>query len=317
MESDLFWERSRNGNLRLGDPSTAKITRMTLRLICGLLVCLFSISRSAASADVSFHEQIQQVYNFQPHLLSNQQISEKSAVLDKFWTRAKSERSRYVPGLREELVNFNNPPFFLYDGSALLLSLSDTPADRKIALAGMSHCDLRDVQTSDYFRQVHRLATLGEDTTAAAFHVLEDPKFKVFIPQHSLMLGQDYVLIYLLLPTDPDYWVQPAVRRLASEQNETAQKSLLLLLWYAQTRESDEAIAAFPADASRPSASRSYAKEIMRRSEKVGRKQTLDASSSTEASLRQKRRERMKSVSDEALIDLDDYTMMLLAKRKQ
>jgi hypothetical protein len=30
--------------------------------------------------------------------------------------------------------------------------------------------------------------------------------------------------------------------------------------------------------------------------------------------LRQKRRERLKAVSDEALIDLDDYTMMLIAK---
>jgi hypothetical protein len=31
--------------------------------------------------------------------------------------------------------------------------------------------------------------------------------------------------------------------------------------------------------------------------------------------LRQKRRERLKAVNDEALIDLDDYTLMLAAKR--
>jgi hypothetical protein len=61
------------------------------------------------------------------------------------------------------------------------------------------HCDLRDVQTKDYFYQVHHLATLGEDTTAAAFHVLEQPNFKIFVPQHSLTLGQNYVLIYLLV----------------------------------------------------------------------------------------------------------------------
>jgi hypothetical protein len=45
------------------------------------------------------------------------------------------------------------------------------------------------------------------------------------------------------------------------------------------------------------------------------RKDRTQASGSTEASLRQKRRERLKAVSDEALIDLDDFTLMLIAKR--
>jgi hypothetical protein len=35
----------------------------------------------------------------------------------------------------------------------------------------------------------------------------------------------------------------------------------------------------------------------------------------SEESLRQKRRERIRAVSDEALIDLDEYTMMLMSKR--
>ena len=34
------------------------------------------------------------------------------------------------------------------------------------------------------------------------------------------------------------------------------------------------------------------------------------------SSLRQKRQERMKAASDEALVDLDGYTVMLAAKRK-
>ena len=176
----------------------------------------------AHSQSPSVHQQIQQTYNFQPHLLSSQEITQKSAVLDQFWTKAKGEPSVYVPALRQELGDFKNPPFFLYDGSMLLLSLSNTPADRKAALAAMAHSDLRDVQTRDYFLQVHRMATLNDDTTAAAFHVLEQPDFKVFIPQHVLTLGQDYVLVYLLLPTDQDYWLQPAIDRLRDEHDQTA-----------------------------------------------------------------------------------------------
>jgi hypothetical protein len=179
----------------------------------------------------------------------------------------------------------------------------------------MARCDLRDVQAKDYFLQVHRMATLNEDTTAAAFHVLEQPKFTVFIPQHVLTLGQNYVLIYLLLPTDQDYWLQPAMDRLKTERDETPQKSLLLLLWYAQTDAADQAMSAFAGDASKPSVSRTYARELVNRKDKIGSKERTQASDSTEASLRQKRRERLKTVSDEALIDLDDFTLMLIAKR--
>jgi len=168
----------------------------------------------------------------------------------------------------------------------------------------------------NYFLQVHRMATLNENTAAAAFHVLEQPNFKVFIPQHVLTLGQDYVLIYLLLPTEMEYWLQSAIDRLKIEHDQIAQKSLLLLLWYAQTDGADHAVSAFAGDASKPSATRTYASELVHRKDKTGAKQRAEALAETEDSLRQKRRERLKAVSDEALIDLDDYTFMLIAKRR-
>jgi hypothetical protein len=58
------------------------------------------------------------------------------------------------------------------------------------------------------------------------------------------------------------------------------------------------------------------AQALMHRKDGVGLIARMYALGSTETSLRQKRRERLKGVSDEALIDLDDYTMMLMAKRK-
>lgn len=284
--------------------------------VFGRLALSFLITNSALSQSGPIHQQIQQTYNFQPHLLTNQEIKDKSAVLDQFWTAAKAKSSVYIPSLRQELRDFRNPPFFLYDGSMLLLSLSDTPTDRKIALAAMAHCDLRDVQPKDYFHQAHRMATLDENTAAAAFHILAQPKFSVFIPLHVLTLGQDYALIYMLMPTDPDYWLQPAIDRLKVEHDPTAQRSLLLLLWYAQTNAADQAISAFAGDAAKPTASQTYARELMGRKEKIGAKERAGASNQSEESIRNQRRERLKVVSDEALIDLDDYTMTLMTKRK-
>jgi len=289
---------------------------MKVSTIDGFVVSLLLIASSATGQSSSIHQQIQQTYNFQPHALSSAEITKKSGVLDQFWTKAKSQPNVYVPALRQELADFQNSSFFLYDGSMLLLSLSDTPADRKIALAAIARSDLRDVQIKDYFFQVPRMAALNEDTTAAAFHILEDAKFKVFIPQHVLTLGQNYALVYMLLPTNQSYWLQPAIDRLRAEHDETAQKSLILLLWYAQTDAADKAIATFAGDTNNPTAVRDYARQIMEAKDKVGAKQRTEALAFTEASLRQKRRDRMKAVSDEALIDLDDYTMMLAAKRK-
>src|SRR5712675_69652 len=223
---------------------------------CFLTPWLLLIASLAVGQSSSIHSQIQRTYNFQPHLLSNQEITNRSAILDQFWTMAKVEPSRYLPGLRQELSDFKNPPFFLYDGSMLLLGLSDAAADRRIAIA--------------------------------AIHVLEQSNFKVFIPQHVLTLGQDYVLIYLLLPTDQDYWLDPAMDRLKIERDQTAQKSLLLLLWYAQTDAADRAISTFALDASKPTASRTYAKELVHRKDKIGLKEQTAALSSTVTALRQK-----------------------------
>jgi hypothetical protein len=77
-------------------------------------------------------------------------------------------------------------------------------------------------------------------------------------------------------------------------------------LWYAQTGATDATITAFAADASKPPASRTYALKLVHRKDEIGAKERTQAAASTETSLRQKRRERIKAISDEALIDLDD-----------
>jgi len=285
-------------------------------IVALLLLPVVAAASQGTKGSADVHAEIQTIYNFQPHTLNKTQIAEKSTVLDQFWNKAKSQPDVYAPALRRELADFSNPPYFLFDGSELLRSLSSDPADRKIILAAVAHSDLRDLQSKAYFLLVHYMAGLGEDTTAAAFHILEDPKFQVFIVQHVLTLGQDYCLIYMLLPTNQDLWIQPAIQRLHGESDVTAQKSLLLLLWYAQTPESDKAIAQFSADPGKPGAAKAYAAELVKRNGSVGLAARVGAFTESEESLRQARRERMKAVSDEALDDLDSYTAKIIAKRK-
>jgi hypothetical protein len=118
------------------------------KLWCVLVLLILptvGLGGQANSTTGDVHAEIQKVYNFQPHTLTKAEIVEKSAFLDQFWTKAKSQPEVYVPGLRRELADFGNPPFFLFDGSQLLMSLTKEPADRKIILAAMAHSDLRDL----------------------------------------------------------------------------------------------------------------------------------------------------------------------------
>ena len=287
---------------------------MQSKVLPGLLI-LITIPGAIPAQQPLIHARIQRVYNFQPHLLNKEQMAQKSRILDQFWVRAEEQPDLYTAVLRQELTDFANPSYFLYDGSVLLLSLSDTPADRKTALAAISRCDLRDIKPTDYLLQVHRLATLNEDTTNAAFHVLEQPDFKVVFGENVLTLAQDNALAYLLLPTDQNYWMGPAIARIGTERDQTAQQSLLRLLWYAQTDAADKAVRDFAADSTKPAAVRSYAQGLLGRKGNIGAVQRADALGMTEESLRQKRRERLTEVSGQALKDLDNYTTMLMSKR--
>jgi hypothetical protein len=291
-----------------------QVARVARVLALPFLLVLTIAAQSPAPTAI--HAEIQQTYNFQPHTLTGAEIDAKSALLDQFWKKAKAQRNIYAPALRKELTDFSNPPFFLYDGASLLSTLSNDPADHKIILNAIARSDMRDLQSREYVLFVHKYAALGDDTTPAAFNILATPKFSIFIPEHFLTLAQNYCLIYMLLPTDQNFWLQPAISRLHDEKDETAQKSLLLLLWYAQTPEADNALADFANDAARPQASRTYANELIHRKDKIGLSARASATTSSEQSLRDARRARMKAVSDEALYDLDDYTNKIIAKRK-
>jgi hypothetical protein len=61
---------------------------------------LLATARLGPAQQASIHAGIQQVYNFQPHLLSQPEMAQKSRVLDRFWTQAEEQPALYVAALR-------------------------------------------------------------------------------------------------------------------------------------------------------------------------------------------------------------------------
>jgi hypothetical protein len=284
-------------------------------LIFSLLLCSAAAAQQSAPSAADFHSEIRTLYDFHPPALTAAQRTEKSAAMDKLWAAAKAQPAVYIPRLRQELADSTNPSFFFFDGSQLLASLSHDPADLKIVSAALARVDLQDPAPSAYFYFVHDLAVQKNDTTAAAFNILSDPKFQVNVPQHAMLLTQNYCLIYMLLPTDQKFWLQPAIDRLRQEKDPTAQQSLLLLIWYAQTAASDQAISGFARDFAQPQTAIAYAKGLIERQSNGSAPSEPGTQPATEQALREARAARMKSVSDEALEDLDAYTSQIMAAR--
>lgn len=286
-----------------------KRTTSTIFALLLLLSCSGEV-QAQSSAATEFHSRVVSVYSFQPHTLAKDALSIKSDEMDKFWSYVKANSSETLPLLRQELSSADNPSYFFYDGAKLLLTLSDSPDDRSLALRSVSTVDLRDVQATDYLTTIHWFAENGFDTREAAFHILSDPDFKAFIPQHALTLGQDYSFIYMLFPLANIDFEKDLIKHLASEQNPQSQKSLLLSLWYLITPGARAAIQNFSDKTEGHGEVAAYARELL------ARRSSFTLSMSSVASLRAQRSKIMRRpISDEALIEFDSLTMKMLAKQ--
>jgi|HubBroStandDraft_6_1064221.scaffolds.fasta_scaffold333555_2 hypothetical protein len=278
-------------------------------VLCRLLGAFTSagflvLSQSLAAAQItSFHERVLATYNFSPHSLSKEEISAKSKLLDAFWAEVKANQAIDLPALREELARPDAPAFFEFDGAKLLLSLSKSRADEIIALSAISHADLADLQSTDYFLTVHAMSVDGLNTTTVALKILENDKFQAYIPQHALTLDQEMCLAYLLLPTEERFYLTTIEQRLFQEKSVVAQKSLLSVLGDTATKQGDAAIARFAADASQPEQARAYARTIMGATNKMTDLPLVGISTKSYESLKAEQRQLFARVSDEALSD--------------
>jgi hypothetical protein len=288
------------------------------RIIFAIIVFfLFPIGVSfAQSVADDFHSEILTLYNFDPKEATKEDIAKIEIKLDEFWSKVEHNKETYLELLRNELSDYSNPSFFFFDGSRLLLKISNDIGDKQIVLKAFTHYDLKGIQRFSYFMTVHNLAVENLDTADVALHILDLPTFKVYIPQHSFTLNQGDSLIYMLLPTKESYYLDKAIERLRTEKNETAKKSLIDLLWATVTKSGDEAIAAFINDPSQPKDLKSYAGELSLPYKGPFSFYTIFSIFRSEKSLREKRRKVMHRVSDEAIYDFIAITQKIRQKFK-
>ncbi len=206
--------------------------------------------------------EIDSTYNFKPSKLSKSEQQTKFPAMDKLFNKIKDDTAQYLPQLRNELIASGHNPYFYYDGCALLLSLSNKFTDKSLIAKTIVKADLEDLNSESYTRMLNQLANEGVDVTAAALRILNDDRFSFFIPQHAFTFDQGYALTYMLLPQNNISYVNDLIA-IFRGSSPTAQKSIIMTLWFVYSCKGDALINATIDDKSLTKEVRSFAKDAM------------------------------------------------------
>jgi hypothetical protein len=269
-----------------------------------LLTSIIFVSANAVGQ--SLHDDIQNIYNFEPHKLSRQEQEPKAKLMDGFWRKVTNNKDKYLDELRKELKDANNPAFFLYDGGHLLLSLTKSKDDYQIALDAMTKGNLQDIDRADYVRAMNFFAINGLNTTEAALKIISEENFVAYIPQHAMSLDVGLSLRFMLLPINSDLYIKSFTEKMKTVKNPTTTIYLLNFLLYTCTCEGDKVIQEYSEDKSQDESVREKAAQLVKKN-KVKRSDNP----SKYDDLIKKRREILSRVSDEALSELNDVSREL------
>jgi len=296
--------------------------------VSSALTLLAASAASSAQPVQDARADIRSTYDFEPSQMSFAEQAKRAPSLSALWDRARKNPSTYLDALRIELLADGNRELLYCDGGMLLLKSSRKPDDEELGLASIRKCSLAEIQHTPYFYTLHSLAVRGRDVLDLQFRMLDKPNYSVFVVQHSLKLGQDYAFLYPLLVRDEATYVPALIARLQAEKESTAQRSLVYALLYAATPESEKAIRTFADSADGSPAVRQDARQWLGRMEEARQWPSTHATLKriveelelppevTEDELRKKRRARMRSISDEALYELEAYTTLIYRARR-
>ena len=292
--------------------------------LVGLLLLTAGLGNAQTPTAERAYEDIVRTYSFDASRMSFDEQAKLAPSLSALWDRFDQFRAVYQPALTRALRAQSQSEMLYCDGGMLLLHKSKAAPDRALGLASIAKCSLVEIQHTPYFYTLHELAREGVDTLDLQWKILTKPRFSAFIVAHALTLGQDYAFVYPLLLKDESQYLGRLVERLRTEQDPIAQKTLVLAIWYAATPDAERALQDFAtggnsvSEVIRKEAARMLSRIEESRSLTFGAQSALYLRGKTDISsndgtseIRAKRRKRMRSISDEALLELDIYTPLL------
>lgn len=156
------------------------------------------ISSDKVKIDENLLKEIESLYKFHPQVFNEEELTVISDKLDFFWSKVENNKDKLLPWLRYALLNIKDYEFFLFDGSMLLLSLSQEKYDHYIAIKSMAKTDIKDLQIPEYLKIVWELGCKGYDISEPIYNTLKYTEITAFFPQHFLTLNHEDIMTFLV-----------------------------------------------------------------------------------------------------------------------
>src|ERR1700735_5628252 len=209
-----------------------------LRMICmpvvvpALLLCLPILARAQSSGCEELKARQEKTYGFEPPQLSSDERQAKSREMDEFWKAAQSLGQTAVPCLQGMLESDKRDPFFLFDGSSLLLSIDASPESLTTISAAVASTDLKEVDSAGYIRLLLELSHRGVDIGPLAAKYMAYPLVDTSLPQHGGMkltrIDGALLLYGSMDPVVAEKYLEPIARGTDSKARPAAAFALAL-----------------------------------------------------------------------------------------
>ena len=208
-----------------------------------VLVMLLSLVACGQTADSceSFRKLVKDVYDFKPSLLSEAEQTKRSEAMDRVWSNAKSN-PKLLPCLWSLLRAPDANPFFLFDGSNLLMTLDQSQDAKAFQVGTYSQVDLDDVDLRVWVRTLARRGIEGFDVSGAGSRWLSYPKASYFLPEHGAYQVKRFEGALFIFGSMDEAQATPALLKVAAEQNHPGKEIAMQILMNLATPESLRAL---------------------------------------------------------------------------
>jgi hypothetical protein len=263
-----------------------------------LIVVLALASMNGLFGKDAVQAKLKRSYHTEPHTLTaGEKYDQYNAEIMAVWEEAQKKPDDYIPALKALLSQDGMIPYFYYDGAMMLLTVEVSPENLKLAAAAMARCDVRDVPRVHYVQTMVRLSVSGVEPTEAVLRILEEEGFQAVIPQHILILNQDWSFMVAASQIPPESMLRSIRKRMKLPLSDTARSTLADWAWNACTPETDKLFSELW-----PALPDSDAKDRFKRmANRMRTIQMTDANLKKLEELREKRKPLMASFSDEGL----------------
>lgn len=213
-----------------------RILSLSIALLCS------SAALGQATDCTSFQRMVSATYNFRPAKLTEAEKTAKSNEMDRVWDAVKRDPVKLLPCLRSSLAAPGADPFFLFDGSNLLLSLDPSESTKQTLIRSYARVDLADVDASRWVGRLALLAFEGLDISEAADKWLRSPDALYYLPQHgAYKVTIDNGAMFLYGSMD-EAFATPALVKIVSDKSHPGRETALWALMNQATPESLQAL---------------------------------------------------------------------------